>query len=229
MNMAHVFSSNPGGCAAFLSNCNAISAATVTFNDRNCEIPACSISVLPDCENFVFNTAKNFAELDVFGVDISPSESFLRGGKHPILTMLSAGNAMHVFVNDQLSVVQQGLDQGSRDLSGQIWSYKVGLNGESMNLSSPTSTSAVNWTRVSKDTESTANDLSNFDAPEGDEPLALDMGSMGKGEVWINGGSIGRYWTVHANGNCSACIYFGIFRIDKCQFGCLQPTQQWYV
>ncbi|KAM5558430.1 hypothetical protein ABKV19_020234 [Rosa sericea] len=69
---------------------------------------------------------------------------------------------------------------------------------------------------------------SNFDAPEGDEPLTLDMGSMGKGEVRINGGSIGRYWTVHANGNCSARNYFGTFRINKCQFGCLQPTQQWY-
>ncbi|KAM5561886.1 hypothetical protein ABKV19_022461 [Rosa sericea] len=36
-------------------------------------------------------------------VDISPSESFPRGGKHPILTVQSAGNAMHVFINDQLS------------------------------------------------------------------------------------------------------------------------------
>ncbi|PRQ37346.1 putative beta-galactosidase [Rosa chinensis] len=226
----------------------------------------------------------NFVELDVFGVDISPSESFLHGGKHPILTVLSAGNTMHVFVNDQLSgstygtlqdlrftftgdvnmhagvnkflllsvavglpnngphfetwnlgvlgpVVLQGLDQGSRDLSGQIWSYKVGLNGESMNLGSPTSTSAVNWTRVFIRTQN-QHPLTwykaNFNAPEGDEPLALDMGSMGKGEVRINGGNIGRYWTVHANGNCSACSYFSTFRINKCQFGCLQPTQQWY-
>ncbi|PRQ23884.1 Beta-galactosidase [Rosa chinensis] len=55
MNMSHVFSSKPGGCAAFLSNYNANSAATVTFNDRNYELPAWSISVLPDCENVVFN------------------------------------------------------------------------------------------------------------------------------------------------------------------------------
>ncbi|XP_062025822.1 beta-galactosidase 5-like [Rosa rugosa] len=44
----------------------------------------------------------------------------------------------------------------------------------------------------------------------------------------VTGLFIGRYWTVHANGNCSACNYFGTFRINKCQFGCLQPTQQWY-
>lgn len=33
-----------------------------------------------------------------------------------------------------------------------------------------------------------------FDSPEGDQPIALNLGSMGKGEVWINGQSIGRYW-----------------------------------
>ncbi|KAJ9564907.1 hypothetical protein OSB04_000873 [Centaurea solstitialis] len=33
-----------------------------------------------------------------------------------------------------------------------------------------------------------------FDSPEGEEPIALNLGSMGKGEAWINGQSIGRYW-----------------------------------
>lgn len=33
-----------------------------------------------------------------------------------------------------------------------------------------------------------------FDAPSGTEPVALDLSSMGKGQVWINGESIGRYW-----------------------------------
>lgn len=66
-----------------------------------------------------------------------------------------------------------------------------------------------------------------FDAPDGDEPLALDMGSMGKGQVWINGQSIGRYWTAYAKGNCSGCSYSGTFRTTKCQFGCGQPTQRW--
>ena len=35
-----------------------------------------------------------------------------------------------------------------------------------------------------------------FDAPisNGDDPIALNMSSMGKGEVWVNEQSIGRYW-----------------------------------
>ncbi|XLS58500.1 hypothetical protein HN51_008255 [Arachis hypogaea] len=36
-------------------------------------------------------------------------------------------------------------------------------------------------------------------APDGNEPLALDMERMGKGQVWINGESIGRYWMTYGN------------------------------
>lgn len=33
-----------------------------------------------------------------------------------------------------------------------------------------------------------------FDGPSGTDPVALDLSSMGKGMVWINGQAIGRYW-----------------------------------
>jgi len=66
-----------------------------------------------------------------------------------------------------------------------------------------------------------------FDAPDGDEPLALDMEGMGKGQIWINGLSIGRYWTAPAVGNCNGCSYAGTFRPPKCQVGCGKPTQRW--
>ena len=67
----------------------------------------------------------------------------------------------------------------------------------------------------------------NFNAPGGVEPLALDMQSMGKGEIWINGRSIGRYWTNYAKGNCDSCYYAGTYRQSKCQSGCGSPTQRW--
>lgn len=66
-----------------------------------------------------------------------------------------------------------------------------------------------------------------FDAPEGNDPVALDMRSMGKGQVWINGQSIGRYWTASANGKCDDFHYAGTYRQTKCQLGCGQPTQKW--
>eukprot|EP00850_Spirogloea_muscicola_P012150 SM000077S21624 [mRNA] locus=s77:489374:494833:- [translate_table: standard] len=44
-------------CAAFLSN-KGMQPANVTFNGEEYELPAWSVSVLPDCRNVSFNTAK---------------------------------------------------------------------------------------------------------------------------------------------------------------------------
>ncbi|XP_041010238.1 beta-galactosidase 3-like [Juglans microcarpa x Juglans regia] len=332
---AHVFSSESGDCAAFLSNYNPKSAARVTFNSKHYKLPPWSISILPDCKNAVFNTAKvrvqtsqmqmlptnvellswdTFHEdissaddgstISVFGlleqlnvtrdtsdylwyttsVDISSSESFLRQGKLPTLTVQSTGHAMHVFINGHLAgsafgtqeslrftftgnvdlrpgsnkisllsiavglpnngphfemrktgilgpVVIHGLDQGKRDLSQHKWSYKVGLKGEAMNLGSPNSISSVDWMQeflAAEKQKPLTWYKTHFDKAEGEEALALDMSSMGKGQVWINGESIGRYWNVYANGNCNGCSYSDTFRPIKCQFGCGNPTQKWY-
>ncbi|KAK4405288.1 Beta-galactosidase 3 [Sesamum angolense] len=217
-------------------------------------------------------------------IEISPTESFLHGGRPPILTVDSAGHVLHVFINGQLSgsafgtqknrkftftrtvnlhaginsiallsvavglpndghrfetwstgvlgpVVLHGVDHGTRDLSRQKWSYKVGLKGEAMDLASPSKISSVDWLKASF-LENKQQPLTwykaYFSAPLGNEPLALDLSSMGKGQVWINGQSIGRYWTAYANGQCNTCSYAGTFRQAKCQSGCGKPTQRWY-
>ncbi|KAL0360640.1 UNVERIFIED_CONTAM: Beta-galactosidase 3 [Sesamum radiatum] len=332
---AHVFSSGDGSCAAFLANFNSTSAARVLFNNKHYNLPPWSISILPDCKNAVFNTAKVGTQTSQFqmlpsdsqlhswetygedmtsledsstfaatglleqinvtrdssdylwyitSIDIGSSESFLRGGQKPTLTVNSRGHALHVFINGQLAgsaygtrentrftftgpvnlqvgtnkisllsiamglpnngvhfenwnvgvlgrVELDGLDQGKRDLSRQTWSYKVGLKGEQMNLVSPDKVSSVEWAQASAITQNQQPlrwYKAYFDAPSGDEPLALDMRSMGKGQVWINGQNIGRYWMAYANGNCGVCHYAGTFRATKCQRGCGQPTQRWY-
>ncbi|KAL3514686.1 hypothetical protein ACH5RR_027403 [Cinchona calisaya] len=219
----------------------------------------------------------------ITSIDISPSESFFRGGQKPTLFVQSRGHAVHVFINGQLSgsaystpenmrvvfnepvnlhagtnriallsiavglpnngihfetwdigilgpVALQGLDQGHKDLSSKKWTYKVGLKGESMNLVSPNGVSSIEWmpgSLVTQDQQPLKWYKAYFDAPMGNEPLALDMKSMGKGQVWINGQSIGRYWITNANGNCGICKYSGTFRASKCQLGCGQPTQHW--
>ncbi|CAK9140088.1 unnamed protein product [Ilex paraguariensis] len=332
---AHVFSSKSGDCAAFLSNYHMDVTTRVTFNKLHYDLPPWSISILPDCKNVVFNTARvglqttraqmlptnvellswetfneDISSVDkdskftvaglleqlnvtrdtsdylwyMTSVEISPSELFLHGGQHPTLSVQSAGHALHVFINGHLSgsafgtretrrftftgnvnlkagtnrisllsiavglpnngphfetwntgilgpVVLYGLAQGKRDLSWQKWSYQVGLKGEAMNLVSPSGISSVDWmggSFVTHKKQPLTWYKAYFAAPEGDEPLALDMDSMGKGQVWINGQSIGRYWTANANGKCSGCNYSGTFRPTKCQVGCGQPTQRWY-
>ncbi|GFZ10367.1 beta-galactosidase 5 [Actinidia rufa] len=331
---ARVFTGQ-GTCAAFLSNFDSNSAAMVTFNNMHYNLPPWSISILPDCRNAVFNTARlqiqitrmqmlptNSALLSwetydedissledsptmtavglleqinitrdssdylwyITSVDIGSSESFLQGGQKPTLTVQSRGHAVHVFVNGQLSgsaygsredtrltfsgsvnlhaginriallsiavglpniglhfetwkagilgpVLLNGLNQGKRDLSWQKWTYKVGLKGEAMNLVSPNAVSSVEWVQGSL-LEQGKKPLTwykaYFNAPAGDEPLALDLRSMGKGQVWINGQSIGRYWMAYAKGSCGRCSYTGAYRVPKCQHGCGEPTQRWY-
>ncbi|KAL3639127.1 Beta-galactosidase 3 [Castilleja foliolosa] len=332
---AYVFSTGKGNCAAFLSNFDSNSAVRVMFNEMHYNLPPWSISILPDCKNVVFNTAKVSTQISKFqmlaannrqlwswetynedttsvedssafaaiglleqinvtrdnsdylwyttSIDIGSSESFLQGGQKPTLNVDSRGHAIHVFINGHLAgsafgtrantrfkfsgplnlragtnkiallsiamglpnngfhfenwnigldrVELDGLDQGKRDLSKQTWSYQVGLKGEKINLGSPDKVSSVEWTQASAITQNQQPlrwYKAYFDAPSGNEPLALDMRSMGKGQVWVNGQSIGRYWLSNANGNCEVCHYNGTYRSPKCQLGCGQPTQRWY-
>ncbi|KAM1261712.1 hypothetical protein ACFX13_027648 [Malus domestica] len=332
---AHVYTSESGDCSAFLSNHDSNSAARVMFNNMHYNLPPWSISILPDCRNVVFNTAKvgvqtsqmqmlptnipmlswesydeDLTSLDdsstltapglleqinvtrdstdylwyITSVDIASSESFLRGGELPTLIVQSTGHAVHIFINGQLTgsafgtrqsrrftytgkvnlragtnriallsiavglpnvgghfeawntgilgpVALHGLDQGKWDLSWQKWTYQVGLKGEAMNLASPNDFSSVEWmsgSLIAQKQQPLTWHKTIFNEPEGNEPLALDLEGMGKGQIWINGQSIGRYWTAFANGNCNGCSYAGGFRPTKCQSGCGQPTQRYY-
>ncbi|KAH0691029.1 hypothetical protein KY289_018387 [Solanum tuberosum] len=172
---------------------------------------------------------------------IDSREKFLRGGKWPWLTIMSAGHALHVFVNGQLAgtaygslekpklafskavnlraVSLSGLDEGKIDLTWQKWSYKVGLKGEALNLHSLSGSSSVKWVEGSlvAQRQPLTWYKSTFNAPAGNDPLASDLNTMGKGQVWINGQSLGRYWPGYkASGNCGACNYAGWFDEKKC-------------
>ncbi|KOM39893.1 hypothetical protein LR48_Vigan04g009100 [Vigna angularis] len=217
-------------------------------------------------------------------VYINGNEGFLKNGRSPVLTVMSAGHLLHVFINGQLSgtvygglgnpkltfsdnvnlrvgnnklsllsvavglpnvgvhfetwnagvlgpVTLKGLNEGTRDLSRQKWSYKVGLKGEALNLHTESGSSSVEWIQgslVAKKQPLTWYKAT-FSAPAGNDPLALDLGSMGKGEVWVNGRSIGRHWPGYiAHGSCNACNYAGYYTDQKCRTNCGKPSQRWY-
>ena len=66
-----------------------------------------------------------------------------------------------------------------------------------------------------------------FDSPDGKDPVVIDMSSMGKGEAWVNGHHIGRYWTLVApkDGCQENCDYRGFYDLNKCNTNCGKPTQ----
>ncbi|KAI4377786.1 hypothetical protein MLD38_015364 [Melastoma candidum] len=217
-------------------------------------------------------------------ITISPNEAFLKTGQYPVLSIWSAGHALHVFLNgerigyvygalsspklsfssqlklragiNKLSLLSvavglpnggvhferwntgilgpvtlKGLNSGTWDMSKWKWSYKVGLKGESQSLHTVTGSSSVKWIQGSllAQKQPLTWYKSTFNAPSGNDPLALDMSSMGKGQIWINGHSIGRHWPAYlARGSCNSCSYAGFFNENKCRGNCGQPSQRWY-
>ncbi|KAJ6774191.1 BETA-GALACTOSIDASE [Salix purpurea] len=81
----------------------------------------------------------------------------------------------------------------NKDFTTYKWGYQVGLLGERLQIYMKNRSNIVKWNMLG-----THQPLmwykTLFDAPAGNDPVALNLGSMGKGEAWVNGQSIGRYW-----------------------------------
>ncbi|KAJ1426068.1 Glycoside hydrolase, family 35 [Sesbania bispinosa] len=344
-------SESPSICSAFLANIDERNAANVTFRNQTYTIPPWSVSVLPDCRNTIFNTAKvgaqtsaKLVEFDLplvsnfspalqlmhhSGIsDISKSwmttkepiniwsrSSFTVEGiwEHlnvtkdqsdylwystriyvsdgdilfwrendiqPKLIIDGVRDILRIFVNGQLignvvghwvKVVQPlqflpgyndlillsqtvglqnygaflekdgagirgtikltGFKKGDIDLSKSLWTYQVGLQGESSEFYSEENENAE-WVELTTDAiPSTFTWYKTyFDVPGGIDPVALDLASMGKGQAWVNGHHIGRYWTrVSPESGCAqVCDYRGAYNSDKCATNCGKPTQTLY-
>ncbi|KAF9599207.1 hypothetical protein IFM89_036252 [Coptis chinensis] len=108
---------------------------------------------------------------------------------------------------------------------------QIGLEGEVLSLHSLSGSSSVEWVQGSfvAQKQPLTWYKTTFNLTYGNDPLALDMGSMGKGQVWINEQSIGRYWPAYkASGTCGSCSYTGTYDEKKCLSNCGDASQRWY-
>ncbi|KAL2630274.1 hypothetical protein R1flu_014960 [Riccia fluitans] len=335
-NSLEEFISSSTVCAAFLSNSGTSAPATVEFNGSSYELPAWSVSILPNCKNVVFNTAKVGTQTAVkkmtqikgagsdgqhslavgsgweswqepvskWGETITHSGGFLdqlnltkatsdylwittsvkvSTASTVTLRLNGVKDTVHIFVNGayagsptdiSVPTVEQtvslrqgqnsiavlsmtlgrqnygpflekevagiaeaelvGLPTGDLNLTNQQWEYQVGLKGEQLRLYAEDGSSSVIW---QTGTALTVRQplywyKTMIDAPTGNGPVALDLGSMGKGMAGINGISIGRYWTLKQQpspgSDCTeTCDYRGSYFSDKCTTGCGE-TARWY-
>ncbi|KAK6257554.1 hypothetical protein QUC31_001013 [Theobroma cacao] len=82
-----------------------------------------------------------------------------------------------------------------KDFTSYSWGYQVGLLGEKLQVYTDFGSSKIQWNTYGSSTHRTLTWYKTlFDAPVGKDPVALNLESMGKGEAWVNGQSIGRYW-----------------------------------
>ncbi|XP_051120653.1 beta-galactosidase 8-like isoform X2 [Andrographis paniculata] len=128
-------------------------------------------------------------------------------------------------------VLLKGLENRSTiDLSSQQWTYQIGLRGEELRLFDGGSSLWASHPTLPKNRPLVWYKTT-FDAPSGTSPVAIDFTGMGKGQAWINGESIGRYWPTYTspnNGCTDSCNYRGPFSASKCTKGCGEPTQKYY-
>nr|CAD1818145.1 unnamed protein product [Ananas comosus var. bracteatus] len=230
---AHIFQTNSGKCIAFLVNFNKHQIAAIKFRNTTFELPAKSISVLLNCRNETFNTAKVTAQ------------NGTRSAK--IVDHLKNAERWKVFSEEIASIrnaeftTNQLLEQMSttKDATDYLW-YSVSYNHtpfSGQELLQVESRAHVLHAFVNNEFVGSVHGshhgpplivldtpiplvqgqnnisllsvMTTFDAPHGDDPVALNLSSMGKGEVWINGESIGRYWVSFkaSNGQPSQSLY----------------------
>lgn len=339
---AHIYYRTSNDCAAFLANYDSKFDANVTFNGYSYFLPAWSVSILPDCKNVIFNTAKVVSQRnlgdDPFArttsvsevllassiwswykeeVGVSRNDSFTKAGlleqinttkdtsdylwyttsifvsesimpgeeEQLFLHIGSLGHAALVFVNKRLvgfaygnhenasftlskkislnqgnnsldvlnmiiglqnygpwydvagagiySVILVDLKIGKDDFTSREWTYQVGLEGEYLGLDKTSLANSSLWTQGSAIpvNQSLIWYKTTLIAPEGKGPLALNLASMGKGQAWINGQSIGRYWSANlapSTGCTDNCDYRGSYDPSKCLKNCGQPAQTLY-
>ncbi|KAG5234369.1 beta-galactosidase [Salix suchowensis] len=295
LQQAYIFEEKGAGCAAFLVNNDQKNNATVEFRNLTFELLPKSISILPDCENIIFNTAKvnlegneitrtssqlfddadrweaytdvipNFADTNLksdtllehmnttkdksdylwYTFSFQPNSSCTE----PVLHVESLAHVASAFVNSKYA----GSAHGSKDAKGPFtmeapivlndemnnisilstmvglpdsgaflerryagltrveircaqqevynftnnyeWGYQVGLSGENLNIYMREHLGNIEWNEVASATDQPLTWFKiEFDAPKGDDPVVLNLSTMGKGEALVNGQSIGRYW-----------------------------------
>ncbi|AQK58987.1 Beta-galactosidase 11 [Zea mays] len=102
----------------------------------------------------------------------------------------------------------KGLNAGTLDLTNNGWGHIVGLVGEQKQIYTDKGMGSVTWKPAVNDRPLTWYKR-HFDMPSGEDPIVLDMSTMGKGLMFVNGQGIGRYWISykHALGRPSQQLY----------------------
>ncbi|KAG5566247.1 hypothetical protein RHGRI_002002 [Rhododendron griersonianum] len=215
---ASVYKTGSGLCVAFLANIGTQSEATVNFNGNSYQLPPWSVSILHDCKNVVHNTAKEIElnERDtVMWFIVRSGKGNSNNAKVSIdvpITLIPRKNKIDLL---SLTVGLQNygafFDEEGAGITGPV--KLTGLKGEELGLSNGGSSAWVSGATLPKE-QPLIWYKTTFDTPSGTIPVALDFTGMGKGEAFVNGQSIGRYWPTYiapSSGCTDSCNYKGSY------------------
>lgn len=128
-----------------------------------------------------------------------------------------AGINGHIYLDDQ------SITSGS-------WYHQAGTKGEALRVFAPDGARNVSWIPGRMLNRPMTWYRAYFGTPAGSLPLAVDLSTMNKGFVFVNGHNLGRYWVsqIAPMGDCDTCDYRGPHTQTRCQQGCGRPSQRWY-
>ncbi|CAN6694149.1 unnamed protein product [Malus baccata var. baccata] len=122
-----------------------------------------------------------------------------------------------------------------KDLSKNEWTYKVGIDGIHKGKYKITGHHSAKYKWNTRDIPNGRMFIwykTTFKAPLGTDPVVVDLMGLGKGHAWVNGKSIGRYWSSYSSDEigCSpTCNYRGAYTDKKCLTNCGLPSQRYHV
>ncbi|KAK0584462.1 hypothetical protein LWI29_013639 [Acer saccharum] len=121
----------------------------------------------------------------------------------------------------------------TKDLSTNEWIYKVGIHGIKQKLNKVHTRHQHNWSAEALPTNrSFVWYKTTFPSPLRTDPVVVDLLGLGKGEAYVNGKSIGRYWpsrTAPKYGCPYKCDYNQTYDGgNKCVTNCGKSTQRYY-
>ncbi|KAF8020558.1 hypothetical protein BT93_G1094 [Corymbia citriodora subsp. variegata] len=99
----------------------------------------------------------------------------------------------HRFAGPRLVTIL-GLNTGTLDLTLNGWGHQVGLDGEKVRAYMQAGSHRVQWKKANGVGPALTWYKAYFDSPEGNSPVAIRLPDLGKGMIWVNGKSIGRFW-----------------------------------
>ncbi|GKD87414.1 beta-galactosidase 10, partial [Tanacetum coccineum] len=124
-----VFEDESGTCATFIANLDDKTEKTVQFQNVSYTLPAWCVSILPDCKNVVFNTAKvgsQTSTIEMVPEQLQPSVV----SAHKDLKAITSGAGNGIVSPFKLKSLVS-LKAGKNEIA--ILSMTVGLSDRSMN------------------------------------------------------------------------------------------------
>ncbi|OEL22172.1 Beta-galactosidase 7 [Dichanthelium oligosanthes] len=197
---AHVFETE-SKCVAFLVNFEKNQMPKVTFRHISFQLAPKSISILSDCRRVVYETAKIKVQYGSRTAEVVQSLS-------DINTWKAFKEPIPLDVKRTMYTTSQLLEQlsATKDETDYLWytvshEYRPIGDGQLVLLNVESRAHIVHaflnnqyvaLYKIPDIIDSVTQ--TTFATPAGNDAVALNLAVMGKGEVWINGESIGRYW-----------------------------------